>query len=254
MFSLLLGLFEHWARFLDFYIDNRTIMPVPTDTGQVLWGGTPWDIAQTIGAIATAAAFVFIYMQTKSIKAQTRAIEKDMQQSKQQTELLEKDMNYRFRPWLYPVNTQQPLFLMVKRSKDQSRPGLYIRVKKDFVNEGTFSTRSVNIYVAFSNRIITEYKANASNQSQSAIFPGRTFEVEGCTFFEGLTIRDDARNSLSGHIFISILLEYTYGDVANLKTGSYLGIFRIDRLGYRTDYAEYEHYHPLHFDLTEYAE
>jgi hypothetical protein len=36
-----------------------------------------------------------------------------------------------------------------------------------------------------------------------------------------------------------------HGDVANLKTGSYLGIFRIDRLGYRTDSEEYEHYHPL---------
>lgn len=105
MFPILVILLDLHAKFFNFYVDNRTVISAPQD---LFWTGSAWDVIQGIGALATAGALGFIIIQTISIRKQTNSFEKQLEQGKKHSELLQKDMDYRFRPWLYPVETRWP--------------------------------------------------------------------------------------------------------------------------------------------------
>jgi hypothetical protein len=157
------------------------------------------------------------------------------------------------RPWLYPLDTYHHFLLFVNRRVGSS-PGLDVRIRKGFKNESNFPVNSVDIYTTLSRNKITNLKSFASHQRQTAIFPGRTFQVVDAHFFDDLTLSDDARPRLSYWIYLSVLLEYKYGVGEIINQGSYRGIFSIDRFSNRIDLREYEEYYPILFNLDESVE
>jgi hypothetical protein len=180
-----------------------------------------------IGAIATALAFVFIYKQTKSIKAQTRAIEEDMKQSKRQTELLEQEMNYRLRPWLYPTDKGK---LNIKEWKEESKKGLDVKFYLCFKNEGGLPAKSLNAQVTF-RTMLKGAKDSTSHYPGHAVFSQREFLVEGVAFFNDLEIEDRTRyTKFSLPILITVRLEYEYGAQSDVRKGFYEGRFQIKEL------------------------
>ena len=204
MSQILTGLFELWT-----------------------WlSGSALDIFQTIGALATAGALVAIIFQTKSMN--------------KQTELLDNEMDYRLRPWLYPVDTEKHMELFIRVSEDSSKNVLGIRVEKSFKNAGRFPTKKVNIYVTGSDKRIENFKSDAYMSDQTAVFPKQTFRVHSQLNIKILHLLDRIvipgknglfeRYKLDKHIYIGILLEYEYGSGKSKKAGYYKGLFRVDRL------------------------
>ena len=157
------------------------------------------------------------------------------------------------RPWLYQLDTLHYFLLFVNRRVGPPN-GLDVRVRKEFKNEGNLPINSVDIYTTFSRNKITNLKSSASHQMQTAIFPGRKFQVVDQHFFDDLTLSDDSRPRLSYWIYFSVLLEYKYSVGENLQQGSYRGIFSIDRFSNRIDLREFEEYYPILFDLDESVE
>jgi hypothetical protein len=56
------------------------------------------------------------------------------------------------RPWLYPVNEEPHMKILVKRPTKSAKRGIELRVLKDFKNEGLVPTNSVTTYTTFSKK------------------------------------------------------------------------------------------------------
>jgi hypothetical protein len=233
---LLTGLFDLWARFFDFYMDNGNMAPIPDS----FWMGSAWDIMQGIGALFTAGALIAIIFQTISMKKQTDTFEKQLGQNIEQTKLTKSETDFSLRPWLYPVDTTKHLQLFIGVSDDSSKSILDIRVEKKFENAGVFPTKKIHVYVKGGDKRVEEFKSGAYTSDLTAVFPKQTFYVDSPLSVKDLHVVDSenvmgedfkfTRYKLDKHLYISILLDYEYRSGETKKLGYYKGLFRIDKL------------------------
>jgi len=238
MFPMMVGLFELWARFFDFYLDDRTINHNPPD---MFWtGGTIWDVLIAGGAIATALAFGFIWSQTKSIKSQSQTFEKQLEESKKQTRQSQDEIDFRLRPWLYPTDTTKHLQLIIGISDDSLMSVIDVHVKKKFENAGVFPTKKVYVYVKGNDKKIDDFKSGSETSDLTAVFPKQEFCVSAILKIKDLHLVDRenvigedfkfTRYKLDKHLYISVLLDFEYLSGNSKNHGYYQALFRIDKL------------------------
>ena len=80
-------LIEHFAaEVFDFFINNSPTTVIPSEE---LW----YKIIQSIGATGTFGAFIFIGLQTRTLRRQTEAL-------RTQTNILQHEYDITFRPWI----------------------------------------------------------------------------------------------------------------------------------------------------------
>jgi hypothetical protein len=220
MLPLLVVFLDIWTRFFDFYLDNRTILPEPAGTDAMFLGLSVWDLAQAIGAFATAGALIAVIFQAKSMRTQT-------------------EMEYRLRPWLRPTEIGKHFLLLIKEWKEESKSGLELIVHKYFINEGSLPAKSFIGFVTVSSNRIDDYKSYATTYPGHAIFGGVDFRIEGYSFLSDVEIIDNSK--FSRPIHIGLRIEYEYGTRMSPRKGFYQGHFGVEEIQFigAADYKEY---------------
>jgi hypothetical protein len=206
-------LFEHFAaEVFDFFINNSTTTVAPSED-------IPYKIVQSIGAIGTFGAFVFIGIQTYILRRQTASLAT-------QTNILQHEYDINFRPWiiLERESDTQPIDISIEPDKNM------VTATFRFRNQGKLSTTSAQGVFD----VAIEQMTDLGTRDLQLVLPKAFPPGKIITYSESRDDPDLMKDIFDkGYFYVGFYMAYFYTDrVRNtIGTGRYYVLIHV-RVGF----------------------